>query len=94
MEFDIIPFLQLGTTGALFAWFIFEYFKNQKNKKGDNSFVDGGQNVIIARIDERLKTIETNELVHIKKQLETNAKEHQDILVALAEIKIRLEEVL
>jgi len=49
------------------------------------------QDVYLGRIDERLKVIETNHLVHIQKSLENNTVEHTQIQVSLAKICQKLE---
>ena len=91
MELEI---LQIGTIGAVFAFFIREVFIYLTAKKGDNSLADGDQNVIIARIDERLKAIESNHLPHIDSKLSKLDEDMETLKGAIAEIKIKLEEVL
>lgn len=93
---DVIKNIQeYGVVGFLGYYFIREAFGFMKTKKNGNGTVekqDSSQNECIGRIDERLKVIETNHLPHIQKGLEKNAEDHQNILVAIAEIKILIRE--
>jgi hypothetical protein len=102
---EITSYLQLGTTGALFAWFIYQYFQEQKvrstlkdanaERKLDTDEVakelNLKQDIDLGRIDERLKIIETNHLVHIQKSLDENVKDHSDIRTILIEVKTKVD---
>jgi len=84
--------LQLGT-GAVLAVVILEkgialikWILSRQNGGKDNK-----QDIGLATIDLRLRTIETNHLPHIQKCLEENSKEHTDIKVLLGRIEERLK---
>jgi hypothetical protein len=67
---------------------------NAERKEGTDDVareLNSKQDVDLGRIDERLKIIECNHLVHIQKALENNTTEHTDIKVALAKICQKLD---
>ena len=80
LAFGVIV-LEKGIGLVKFLW-------TDKNKKG---VADNKQEVEIALIKQDLHILRTNEMVHLKKQMEDNAEDHQKIFVALAEIKALLK---
>jgi hypothetical protein len=64
--FDFTPFLQLGTTGALFAWFIYEYF----TKKDKSTFNGTGKDILF-----ELKKQNENELVHLQAGMDSGFRD-------------------
>ena len=88
--FDWIPLLQLGTTGALFAWFIYQYFQEQKvrttlkeantDRKTDTDEVarelNTKQEVCIAEMRKDIEFIKNQ----VSNHLPTSMKEIQDKL--------------
>jgi len=86
---------QLGIVGFIAYYIIKEVFVLLGKRNGNGvAKSDANQDVSIARIDERLKVIETNHLPHIQKNLEQYSKDLEEIKVGIAEIKIKLEEII
>ncbi len=89
MLMEITELLQLGTTGALFAWFVYWYFQVQKTKKEP---INGIGKAIL----NELQTQNNNHLHAIGELIETQTKinhdDHQKQIEVLVAIKTILEE--
>lgn len=67
---SISELLQLGTTGALFAWFIYWFFKSRKEAKDP---MNGTGKSILEAIEKQ----NNNHLVHFQSCMDENFKELQ-----------------
>jgi archaellum component FlaC len=56
--------------------------------------LNNNQDINLGRIDERLKVIECNHLVHIQAALDANAKDHSEIKVAIAKMEGKIDMLL
>ena len=71
--------------------YIIGLFFNYLNKETGKGKIDNKQEVEIALIKQDLHILRTNEMVHLKKQMDDNSADHQKIFVVLAELKQMLK---
>ena len=96
METELLQFIGNYGVMAMILYFTLKEgfaYLNKKNGNGKDKEIDDLKREVYGlkeeahELKEKLAKIETNDLFHIKIQLEDNAKEHREIRDILLEIK-------
>ena len=89
--------MALIEAGKHFLGLFFKYLNGDKSK----AQVDNQQAIAIALLGERYDTIitkldeiESNDLLHIQKDLEKNTEEHTDIKLKMVSMDVKLDNIL